>query len=293
MSNIIIYRHWQPGDDDAVLSFLPNTNEDWFRHKFDDLDDSLEPEGIRLAFLGERCVGHAMGESTSLFIEEKIQKFGTVSAVFVAPGMRRQGIATTLMLEMHTYFKKKGYRGSILETDSKVARQLYLNVGYEQVTKELWMQLLPERNTSPLRWRNTHLEDLSVLHQLDKVSVRQNFHVWWDPRDMSVDYSNMNDYRVLHRSQEIIGYTIWSQPSELFPNGSICDPVAPSEEPIEVIKSIQAVIRAPLTWQTCENSRYEEPLRSLGFSLEPRKCVAMLFPFGRGIDLTKHIYFWQ
>ena len=104
MSNTIIYRHWQPGDDDAVLSFLPNTNEDWFRHKFNDLDDSLKPEGIRLAFLGERCVGHAMGESTSLFIEEKIQKFGTVSAVFVAPDMRRHGIATTLIQEMHHVF---------------------------------------------------------------------------------------------------------------------------------------------------------------------------------------------
>ena len=148
--------------------------------------------------------------------------------------------------------------------------------------------MLPERNTSPLRWRNTHLEDLSVLHQLDKDWARQNFPVWWDPQDMSVDYSNINDHRVLHRGQDIIGYTNWSQPSERFPNGSICDPVAPSEEPIEVIKSIQAVIRAPLTWQTCKNSRYEEPLRSLGYSLEPRKCVTMLFPFGREIDLTKH-----
>ena len=48
MRNTIVYRHWQPGADDAVLAFRPNTNEDWFRPKFDDGD--LEPEGIRLAF---------------------------------------------------------------------------------------------------------------------------------------------------------------------------------------------------------------------------------------------------
>jgi len=48
MDNPIVYRHWQPGDDAAVLVFRPNTNKDWFRHKFD--DENLEPEGIRLAF---------------------------------------------------------------------------------------------------------------------------------------------------------------------------------------------------------------------------------------------------
>ena len=95
-----------------VLAFLPGTDEDWFRHKFDDPD--IEPEGIRLAFLDEMVVGHAMGEPTSLFIEEKVQIFGLVSAVFVDPDMRRQGIATRLMDELHAFFLQKGYRGSIL-----------------------------------------------------------------------------------------------------------------------------------------------------------------------------------
>ena len=72
MRNTIVYRHWQPGDDDAVLAFRP-VNEDWFRHKFD--DENLEPEGIRLAFLNERVVGHVMGERTTLCIEGKVQEF--------------------------------------------------------------------------------------------------------------------------------------------------------------------------------------------------------------------------
>ena len=146
MRNTIIYRHWQPGDDDTILAFRPDTNEDWFRQKFDDGD--LEPEGIRLAFLGERVVGHVMGESTSLFIEEKDQRFGTVTDVFVAPDMRRQGIATRLMQEIHTHFESKDYRGSVLDTDTEEARQLYQKVGYQEVARELQARLLPSPDAS-------------------------------------------------------------------------------------------------------------------------------------------------
>lgn len=130
MRNTIIYRHWQPGDDDTILAFRPDTNEDWFRQKFDDGD--LEPEGIRLAFLGERVVGHAMGEPISLCIEGKVQKFGTVTEVFVASDMRRQGIATRLMQEMHAYFEGKAYRGSILDPDTEVSHRLYRKLGYQE-----------------------------------------------------------------------------------------------------------------------------------------------------------------
>lgn len=130
MDNPIIYRHWQPGDDDAVLAFRPNTNEEWYRHKFDDGD--LEPEGIRLAFLNERVVGHVMGERTTLFIEGKVETFGEIMDVFVAPDMRRQGIATRLMQAVHTYFERKGYRGSILDPDTEASRRLYRKVGYQE-----------------------------------------------------------------------------------------------------------------------------------------------------------------
>ena len=131
MCNPINYRYWQPGDDDAVLAFRPNTNKDWYRRKFDDGD--LEPEGIRLAFLNERVVGHVMGERTTLCIEGKVQKFGEIMDVFVAPDLRRQGIATRLMQEVHTYFERKGYHGSILDpADTESARRLYRKVGYQE-----------------------------------------------------------------------------------------------------------------------------------------------------------------
>ena len=236
MRDTIVYRHWQPGDDDAVLAFLPNTNEDWFRHKFDDED--LEPEGIRLAFLEERVVGHAMGEPISLFIEEKVQRFGTVTGVFVEPDMRRRGIATRLMQEIHTYFERKGCRGSILDTDAEAARQLYQKVGYQEITRTLRTQLLPSSDVSQLKWTSARLEDLRVLHQLAERWASQNFRVLREPADIKVDPSNLDEYRVLCRSGNIVGYTKWSEPSEHYPKALICDPIAPDQDPTEVIKSL-------------------------------------------------------
>lgn len=289
MSDTIIYRHWQSGDDDAVLAFLPNTNENWYRHKFDETEDNtLEPEGIRLAFVGKKVVGHALGESTSLFFEEKVQKFGTVSAVFVAPDMRQRGIATELMRGMHAYFEKKDYRGSILETDNDAARKLYLKTGYRQITRVLRTEIRPNQYVSQLRWTDTDTEDLSVLHQLDRNWARQNFPVWWTPEIPGVNNGNRNDYRVLRRGKHIIGYAEWSEPSKFFPQGRICDPIVPNESPIEVIKSVQAAILTPLVWETCAGSRYEKLLRSLECSLNPASNFTMLLSFGSKIDLTKH-----
>ncbi len=285
MRNTIIYRHWQPSDDDAVLAFRPNTNKDWFRHKFDDGD--LEPEGIRLAFLNERVVGHAMGERTTLCIAGKVQKFGEVMDVFVAPDMRRQGIATRLTQDMHTYFEKKGYRGSFLDTDTEAARQLYRKVGYQEIARTLRTQLLPRSDVSQLKWTNTRLEDLKGLHQLDKRWARQNFRVLWEPGYMKVDQSNLNEYRVLRRDGNIVGYAEWPEPSERHTSGLIWDPIVPHVDPMEVIQSLQGAITAPLAWETCTGSRYENPLRHLGCLFEETLDVKMIIFFREQIDLTQ------
>lgn len=288
MRNTIVYRHWQPGDDDAVLAFLPNTNEDWYRQKFDDPEvENFEPEGIHLALVNERVVGHVMGESITLFIEGRSQKFGMVTAVFVAPEMRRQGVATRLMQEVHTYFERKGYRGSILAPNTEASRRLYWKVGYQEITRTLRTQLLPKAGVSQLKWTNTSLEDLSVLHQLDWRWARQNFRVCWEPGDIKVNGSNLTDYRVLRHDGDVIGYAEWSEPSERYPNGLIYDPIVLDVDPTEVIKSIQRLIPAPLAWQTCIGSRYEDPLRNLGCLLEETEGGEMILFFGQQIDLTR------
>ena len=121
MGDKIIYRHWQPGDDDAVLELLvPSgqlSSEDSYRNKFRGW--YVEAEGICLAFIDEKVVGHVMGMHMPSFIEERVQKFGMVGLVYVAPNMRRQGIATRLMQDLKAYFKRNGCRGSILETDKQ------------------------------------------------------------------------------------------------------------------------------------------------------------------------------
>ena len=287
MSDKIIYRHWQPGDDDAILELLlpaEQVNEGIYRNKFE--SSHIEAEGIRLALVNERVVGHIWGEPWSFFIEGKVQRFVIVGAVFVAPDMRRQGIATHLMQELHEYFQKKGYRGSILDTDEKEAIRLYQKVGYQKFTQDLRTELPPNPIESQFKWTQTNLKDLSTFPQLDEKWARHNFPVSYDWQRMKVHQYNMSGYCVLRHGQNIVGYARWDEPSEYSPHGLIRDPIVPDEDPMEVIASVQAAIPTQRVWQTAEGGIYESQLRSIGYPLEPMGTVWMLLPFGQEIDLT-------
>ena len=288
MHHKIIYRHWQPGDDDAVLELLlpaEQVDENIYRDKFE--GPHLEPEGIRLALVNERVVGHVWGTPWSFFIEDKCQRFVIVGAVFVAQEMRRQGIAARLMQDLHAHFQRKGYRGSILDTDEAAAIRLYQKVGYQILTQEFRTQLAPNPNASHLEWTETNLKDLSAFPQLHERWTRHNFPAGCDQASIKVQQYNMGGYRVLRRGQNIIGYARWDEPSEHYPHGLICDPIVPHIDPMEVIASVQAAISAPRAWQTCEGSRYENPLRSLGCTLKPTGWVNMLLSFGTEINWSE------
>ena len=288
MGTTITYRHWQPGDDDAVLELFLQDEQfgitrDYYEKKF---DGYLEPEGIRLALVGERVVGHVFGSQTYLFIEGRSQDFGMVTVMYVAPDMRRQGIATRLMQELNPYLGRKGYRGSILYVETAEAYQLYWKVGYQEVTRELQTQLSPRPNSSLLKWTEVNPEEFDILHQIKNRWASQNFPVFWNPQYPEVHLSNMKQYRTLCRGANVVGYAKWDEPSEHRPQGLIWDPMVPDEDPMEVITSVQAAIPAPRAWQTAVGSRYEDPLRSLGYALEPTEWVDMLLPIGPGIDWT-------
>ena len=288
MHNTVIYRHWQPGDDDAILKLLlpaEQCREDYYRKKFN--SPSLEPEGIRLALVSERVVGHVFGSRTSLFVEGKVQDFGLVTLVFVAPDMRRQGIATRLMQYLNAYFEGKGFRGSILYVETPEAYQLYQKVGYQKVTRELRTEITSQPKSSPLKWREVLSEDLNILHQLKKHWGTNNFPVLWNSQLMEIHQFSMKQYRVLHRGKDIIGYAKWDEPSEHRPQGLIRDPVVPDEDPMEIITSVQAEITVSRGWQTVEGSIYEDPLRSLGCILQQGKMVDMVASFGQNIDLSE------
>jgi GNAT superfamily N-acetyltransferase len=289
MGTTITYRHWQPGDDDAVLELFLQDEQfgitrDYYEKKF---DGDLEPEGVRLALVGERVVGHVFGSQTYLFIEGRSQDFGMVTVMYVAPDMRRQGIATRLMQELNPYLGRKGYRGSILYVETAEAYQLYWKVGYQEVTRELRTQLSPRPNSSLLKWTEVNPEEFDILHQLKKRWASQNFPVYWNGQYPEVHQYNIKQYRALRRKAHIVGYAKWDEPSEHRPQGLIWDPMVPDEDPMEVITSVQAAIPAPRAWQTAEGSRYEDPLRALGYALEPTEWVDMLLPLGTGIDWTK------
>ncbi len=283
MRHKIIYRHWQPGDDDAVLELLlpaEQVDENIYRNK------DIEAEGIRLALVDERVVGHVWGEPCSFFIEDKCQRFVSVGAVFVAQDMRRQGVATRLMQELHVHFQTKGYRGSILDVDEEAAIRLYQKVGYQQFTQDLQTQLLPNQSPTQLEWAEVNLSDLRALPQLDEVWAKQNFPVSCDRQSIKVNQYTMGGYRVLRQGQNIVGYARWDEPSEYYRHGLIRDPIAPDVDPMEVIASVQSAIPATRTWQTAEGGKYEAPLRSYGYTFEPTGTVIMLSSFGQEIDLT-------
>ena len=287
MRHKIIYRHWQPGDDDAVLKLLlpaEQVDENIYRNKFDGSD--VEAEGIRLALVDERVVGHVWGEPCSFFIEDKCQRFISVGAVFVAQDMRRQGVATRLIQELHAHFQTKGYRGSILDVDEEAAIRLYQKVGYQQFTQDLQTQLLTNQSATQLEWAEVNLSDLSALPQLDEVWAKQNFPVSCDRQSIKVHQYTMGGYRVLRQGQNIVGYARWDEPSQYYRHGLIRDPIAPDVDPMEVIASLESAIPATRTWQTAEGGRYEAPLRSCGYTFEPTTTVIMLSSFGQEIDLT-------
>ena len=296
MRHKILYRHWQPGDDDAILELLvpaEQVHEDSYRTKFEDWHVDIDAEAIRLALLNDRVVGHVLGEPTPLCVERKIQIFGWVSHVFVAPDMRQQGIATHLMQELHSHFKQKGYRGSILDTDEEAAIQLYQKVGYRFLTRELRTQLPRKPSSSQFKWTEVNQQDLNVFPQLDEGWARRNFPVEWvrqnivkKRRFIKVHQYNMSGYRVLRQGQNIIGYARWDEPSEYRPYGLIRDPIVPEMDPMEVIASVQAVIPTTRTWEAAEGGRYESSLRASGCTFEPTAWVLMLLPFGQEIDLT-------
>ncbi|MDE0011523.1 MAG: GNAT family N-acetyltransferase [Candidatus Poribacteria bacterium] len=297
MRNTIAYRHWQPGDDDAVLELLLSAgqfgvNRNHYEKKFD--DGYLEPEGVRLASVGERVVGHVTGSLIFLSVEGKNQDFGMVTEMFVAPDMRRRGIATRLMLELNAYLEGKGSRGSILYVDTTKAYQLYQKVGYQEITRELQTQLSPRPNFFPLKWAEVDPEDFDVLHRLKQIWANQNFPVYWSAQHPQVHQYNLKQYRVLRRETDTVGYAKWDNSSERRPNGLIWDPVVPGEDPVEVIKSVQAAIPMPYLWRTVRGSRYENPLSSLGHTLEPLERADMLLSFGPEIDWTGLVRaFWQ
>ena len=286
MQHNIIYRHWQPGDDDAILELLSaapfNISRDYYEKKFN--DGYLEPEGVRLALVDERVVGHVFGSETYMYLEGKPQDFGMVTVMYVAPDMRRQGIATRLMQELNPHFERKNYRGCILDTDTREAYRLYRKVGCQEVTREVRTQLSPRSDTSELKWTAVNPEDFEVLHEIKKRWASRNFPVYWNPEYPEVHQFNMKQYRVLRRDKSIVGYAKWDEPSEYHPQGLVRDPMVPDEDPMAVITSVQAAISAPRAWKTADGSRYENPLRSLGCTLQPTEKVEMLLSFGTEID---------
>jgi len=61
----------------------------------------------------------------------------------------------------------------------------------------------------------------------------------------------------------------------------------PSETPDVIIESVRTEISMPIVWRTCLGSRYEQPLGSLGCTLESYLQVIMFHQLGVPIELEQ------
>lgn len=292
MNGEIEYRHWQPGDDDDILPLVLSTgwvDENYYRHKFD-IYPQLEPEGIRLAITEGRVVGHAVGMPRPFFAEGRVQLFGRVEWMIVAPEMRRRGIGQLLMEQLFYYFNHIGCRGTNLSTYINTpGYMMYQKSGFREITAGSHTLVPPAGGTSDIEIAPAESSQKEMMLKLREQWAKQTFPVWWGIDDICP----LSLYQVFLRGKQIVGYARWQEPSEKLPYGRIRDPIAPSESPLTVVEAVRTVISTPIQWESSRGSRYEQPLQSLDCTFEYIDWVEMLRPNGFEINLQQmDRYFW-
>jgi len=138
MTSAVTYRHWQPGDDEAVLPFL--LKEAWvarepYLAKF--RDPLLEPEGVHLAWQSGMVVGHVMTCRRPVFMEGRVQLLGGIGQMAVEPALRGKGIGRTLLEMGLQYLTNKGCRAVSLHTNTGLERALKF---YSAAGFHIWVE---------------------------------------------------------------------------------------------------------------------------------------------------------
>ncbi|PYI54067.1 GNAT family N-acetyltransferase [Paenibacillus flagellatus] len=111
----IQYRHYESGDEAAIVALW----NECLHHdpitplRFRNmvlLDANFDPEGLRLAFEGERLVGavYSLRRVLPMHGTDLEPDNGWVTFFFVAPDVRRQGVGTRLMEEAFAFLAKHG-----------------------------------------------------------------------------------------------------------------------------------------------------------------------------------------
>ena len=135
------------GQDEAVLTelqnasfgkhwgFCPNTVDEIRARVRMNITD---PDGIIFVMDGSRPAGY----NWTLRYENSHGKIGVVSMTGVHPSYRGNGLGTAVVVSGMRYLKDQGVDAIELEVDSEntPARELYLKLGYRQVSRSVWYE---------------------------------------------------------------------------------------------------------------------------------------------------------
>ena len=115
--------------------FCPNTVEEIVARVRIKITD---PDGIIFVMDGNRPAGY----NWTLRYENSYGKVGVVSMTGVHPSYRGNGLGTAVVVSGMQYLKGRGVDAIELEVDSEntPARELYLKLGYRQVSRSVWYE---------------------------------------------------------------------------------------------------------------------------------------------------------
>jgi len=139
-------RIFRPDDETAqaaiVRAALNAAPEEAAFSEYPASDDAFLSGRVFLALHGDRPVGWAAALRQMVYGEGT----GYVGMLAVMPAYRRRGLGTALLAACLRYFKRRGWREAVLDTDSRrlPAIRLYLRFGFEP---------FPETREEFARWR--------------------------------------------------------------------------------------------------------------------------------------------
>lgn len=122
-NELITYRSYQSGDEKQIIEL-------WNKSLWKDpitpirfrnlilLDSNFDPEGMRLAYKGDKLVGcvYAIRRQLPMFKTELEPENGWVTFFFVDESVRRSGVGTQLMQEATEFLQKHGRKNMLFSS---------------------------------------------------------------------------------------------------------------------------------------------------------------------------------
>lgn len=277
----VTYRHWQPGDDEAILAFLLPVG--WiarqvYLDKFS--DPLLEAQGIHLAWQGDRVVGHVMTCRRPVFMEGRMRLLGGIGQMLVEESLRGMGIGRMLVERALDYLTSKRCRAVSLHTNRGLERAMkfYAAAGFrvwvEQVVHVLERRDSVEKSTIALR-SITPEEAMPVR----LAWARSNFPVWCEARAFGSGEGLLGTWE----GDRLVGYL-------QFNGEQVMQAAFVGEGPERLINPVIRLAAqrgaASITWHAALGGFWDGLLKEFARERKVTGQVRFLRPLGRDLDLS-------